>query len=340
MKKASPHKRTSRPKLPGFFDHLFYWTWRSCRHGFPDRSFAVISVGQFACLLFPVAIALQFLGTPAVRFLYETDDRLTLFPLILPFPVLLWRNMRIYTEERYRMMHDYYGAFHVSVRQRYRLRFLVCMVLAVLAILLEIRLVTLYHDRCTAISSGNSHPASLYVPYRYDNGNDPVQEGVYRIVDEKGRIGYADEHGNTLVEPRFAFGFPFENGKAKVTDTGELEEAPGSDGEYHYWESDDWYYINRQGQRIEQKPQDCPKPDIPATPPAKPLQGKHEAAKPYRNIPFIPPFPRNKHQNSKPTHLQKLKRISVQAAKQPCVAGARCSYIYKYSCTLHHRNTH
>lgn len=108
-----------------------------------------------------------------------------------------------------------------------------------------------YHDRCTAISSGNSHPASLYVPYRYDNGNDPVQEGVYRIVDEKGRIGYADEHGNTLIEPRFAFGFPFENGKAKVTDTGELEEVPGSDGEYHYWESDDWYYIDRKGQRIE-----------------------------------------------------------------------------------------
>lgn len=126
------------------------------------------------------------------------------------------------------MMHDFYGAFHVSVRQRYRLRFLVCTVLAVLAILLEIWLFTLYHDRCTAISSGNSHPASLYVPYRYDNGNDPVQEGVYRIVDEKGRIGYADEHGNTLIEPRFAFGFPFENGKAKVTDTGEQKEVPGS----------------------------------------------------------------------------------------------------------------
>lgn len=159
--------------------------------------------------------------------------------------------MRIYTEERYRMMHDFYGAFHVSVRQRYRLRFLVCTVLAVLAILLEIWLFTLYHDRCTAISSGNSHPASLYVPYRYDNGNDSVQEGVYRIVDEKGHIGYADEHGNTLIEPRFAFGFPFENGKAKVTDTGEQKEVPGSDGEYHYWESDDWYYIDRKGQRVE-----------------------------------------------------------------------------------------
>lgn len=137
MKKASPHKRTGRPKLPGFFDHFFYWMWRSCRHGFPDRSFVVISVVQFACLLFPVAVVLQFLDSPSVRFLYETDNRLTLFPLILPFPILLWRNMRIYTEERYRMMHDFYGAFHVSVRQRYRLRFLVCTVLAVLAILLE-----------------------------------------------------------------------------------------------------------------------------------------------------------------------------------------------------------
>ena len=148
MKKASPHKRTGRPKLPGFFDHFFYWMWRSCRHGFPDRSFVVISVVQFACLLFPVAVVLQFLDSPSVRFLYETDNRLTLFPLILPFPILLWRNMRIYTEERYRMMHDFYGAFHVSVRQRYRLRFLVCTVLAVLAILLEIWLFTLYHDRC------------------------------------------------------------------------------------------------------------------------------------------------------------------------------------------------
>lgn len=161
MKKASPHKRTGRPKLPGFFDHFFYWTWRSCRHGFPDRSFAVISVVQFACLLFPVAVVLQFLDTPAVRFLYETDNRLTLFPLILPFPVLLWRNMRIYTGERYRMMHDFYGAFHVSVRQRYRLRFLVCTVLAVLAILLEIWLFTLI------MTAARPYPPATAIPQAF-----------------------------------------------------------------------------------------------------------------------------------------------------------------------------
>lgn len=86
-------------------------------------------------------------------------------------------------------------------------------------------------------------------------------------------------------------------------------------------------------------------PDIPANSLAKPSQGKHKAVKPYRNIPFIPPFPRSKHQNSKPIHLQQLKRISVQAAKQPCVAGARCSYIYiniAAPCTteIHTENQH
>ena len=38
------------------------------------------------------------------------------------------------------------------------------------------------------------------------------------IVDQRERIGYADESGRAVIKPRFAFGFPFENGKAKVTD--------------------------------------------------------------------------------------------------------------------------
>mgnify|MGYP002129719503 FL=1 len=89
-----------------------------------------------------------------------------------------------------------------------------------------------------------------YGVFQCDNGNDYVSEGLYRIVDKRGRIGYADESGRTVIKPRFAFGFPFENGKAKVTDKGEMKEVPGSDGEYHYWESDEWYYINKEGKRI------------------------------------------------------------------------------------------
>ena len=60
------------------------------------------------------------------------------------------------------------------------------------------------------------------------------------------RTSMAIPHRATL-----RFWLSFENGKAKVTDTGEQKEVPGSDGEYHYWESDDWYYIDQKGQRIE-----------------------------------------------------------------------------------------
>lgn len=53
------------------------------------------------------------------------------------------------------------------------------------------------------------------------------------------------------IKPRFAFGFPFENGKAKVTDKGKMKKVPGSGGEYHYWESDEWYYIDKKGNKTE-----------------------------------------------------------------------------------------
>lgn len=90
-----------------------------------------------------------------------------------------------------------------------------------------------------------------YRPYRFDNGNDYIQDGMYRIVDNRGRIGYADEKGKPVIKPRFAFGFPFKNGKAKVTDKGKSKEATGSRGEYHYWESDEWYYIDKNGNKVE-----------------------------------------------------------------------------------------
>lgn len=69
-------------------------------------------------------------------------------------------------------------------------------------------------------------------------------------MDRKGRIGYADKEGKTVIRPRFAFGYPFEGGRAKVTDSGQRKEVPGSGGEYHYWESDGWYYIDRNGNKL------------------------------------------------------------------------------------------
>ena len=100
---------------------------------------------------------------------------------------------------------------------------------------------------CTACSTGKH-----YAIYQYDNGNDYIKDGTVRIVDaQSGKMGYATADGKMLIKPRFAFAHPFENGIAKVTYTGESKTVGDSYGEYHYWDSDDWFYINKQGQQIQ-----------------------------------------------------------------------------------------
>lgn len=99
------------------------------------------------------------------------------------------------------------------------------------------------------VTTDNHYPSvaeSGFLPYQYDNGDDYVSEGRYRIVDKDGRIGYATANNAVIIPPRFAFGFPFHNGRARVTDTGHLEKM----GEYHYWLSDNWYWIDKMGNRL------------------------------------------------------------------------------------------
>ena len=71
-------------------------------------------------------------------------------------------------------------------------------------------------------------------------------------MDDRGRMGYADESGRVVIAPRFAFALPFEGGKAKVTDTGQRKEVPGSGGEHWYWESDAWYCIDKTGRKTDE----------------------------------------------------------------------------------------
>lgn len=84
----------------------------------------------------------------------------------------------------------------------------------------------------------------LFEVFKYDNGPDYPREGLFRVVDKEGFIGFADTKGNLVIPPRFRFAYPFTNGKAKVTDTG----TPVIDSQYidrhEYWKSDKWYYIS------------------------------------------------------------------------------------------------
>jgi hypothetical protein len=83
----------------------------------------------------------------------------------------------------------------------------------------------------------------LYEIFPYDNGPDYPSEGLFRIVQD-GKIGYADADTYAIViAPQFDCAFPFENGKAKVSNRCQTT----SDGEYSVWTSEEWRYVDKQG---------------------------------------------------------------------------------------------
>ena len=89
----------------------------------------------------------------------------------------------------------------------------------------------------------------LFYVFKYDTGPDYIREGLFRIMDDEGLIGFAGSLGNVVIKPQFKFAFPFEGGKAKVTLTGKQKAMP--DGEHHEWKSDKWQYINKKGELIQ-----------------------------------------------------------------------------------------
>lgn len=57
----------------------------------------------------------------------------------------------------------------------------------------------------------------LFHPFLFDNGPDYPAEGVLRIVDAAGRLGYADSaSGRVVLLPRYEAAEPFAGGRARV----------------------------------------------------------------------------------------------------------------------------
>jgi hypothetical protein len=52
--------------------------------------------------------------------------------------------------------------------------------------------------------------------YAFDNGPDYFQEGVARIVDAKGKVGFIDTKGKIVIAPQYDDAASFCNGKAEV----------------------------------------------------------------------------------------------------------------------------
>ena len=59
----------------------------------------------------------------------------------------------------------------------------------------------------------NDAGKELFYVFKYDNGPDYIQEGLFRIMDEDGLVGFADSLGNVIIEPQFKFAYPFKGGK-------------------------------------------------------------------------------------------------------------------------------
>jgi hypothetical protein len=81
----------------------------------------------------------------------------------------------------------------------------------------------------------------------YDNGPDYFADGLIRII-KNGKIGYADDKGRMVIAPQFQCALPFANGRARVA----LTCKTVLEGEHSRWESDDWFYIDKEGRKTVQ----------------------------------------------------------------------------------------
>lgn len=97
------------------------------------------------------------------------------------------------------------------------------------------------------IADYDARHAKRYSPFIFDNGPDPISDGMMRVVDKDGKIGYADSLGNTVITPRFACAYPFKDGRAKVADWGSII----YEGEHYRWVSDSWYHIDKAGRKVD-----------------------------------------------------------------------------------------
>ncbi len=87
----------------------------------------------------------------------------------------------------------------------------------------------------------------LYEVFPYDNGPDYESDGLFRIV-QNNKIGYADAAtGKIAIKPQFGCAYPFEKGVAKA---GLNCTTHSDDGEHHYWTSNNWFYIDKKGRKV------------------------------------------------------------------------------------------
>ena len=81
----------------------------------------------------------------------------------------------------------------------------------------------------------------------FDNGHESFHDGLLRVL-RNGKMGYADRFGQIVIPCIYDYASWFENGQAKVT----FKAKKYLDiGEHEHVKSDEWFNIDRKGNRIE-----------------------------------------------------------------------------------------
>lgn len=89
----------------------------------------------------------------------------------------------------------------------------------------------------------DAHDNMLFEVFSYDNGPDFPSEGLFRIINNEGLIGYATTEGQIVIAPQYKCAYPFVENKAKVSCDCKII----SEGEHQIWYSDNWFYILKDG---------------------------------------------------------------------------------------------
>ena len=93
----------------------------------------------------------------------------------------------------------------------------------------------------------NRQEQVLFRAFLFDNGPDYPAEGLMRIQDEAGRIGYADTAtGRVVLPPRYEAAEPFAQGRAQVGSGCQRQ----TQGEHWAWNCAERHYIDHQGRPV------------------------------------------------------------------------------------------
>ncbi|MEQ8711619.1 MAG: WG repeat-containing protein [Cyclobacteriaceae bacterium] len=91
----------------------------------------------------------------------------------------------------------------------------------------------------------NRNEEVLFEVYNFDNGPDPVSDGLFRIL-ENGKIGYANMEGEVVITPQYTCAKPFRDGRARMSNRCTTTQ----EGEHNTVVSGVWYYIDKEASPI------------------------------------------------------------------------------------------